>query len=90
MSITLQLKDWLEHPDFQACLAKLSTATTLPALVITALHMGLMVACRLLEAELTRRAEAPQTWPNCPHCGSRLHSKGYQRRQLQTLVGAIA
>lgn len=90
MSIALQLKDWLEHPDSQACLAELSTATTLPALVITALHIGLMVACWLLETELTRRAQAPQAWPNCPHCGSRLHSKGYQRRQIQTLVGAIA
>ncbi len=90
MSIALQLKHWLEHPDSQACLAELTTATTLPALVIAALHLGLMVACWLLEAELTRRAEAPQAWPNCPHCGSRLHSKGYQRRQIQTLVGAIA
>jgi hypothetical protein len=90
MSIAPRLADWLEHPDCQARLSALSTATPLPAMVMVALQVGLMVARWLLETELTRRAQAPQEWPNCPHCGSRLHSKGFQRRQIQTLVGAIA
>jgi hypothetical protein len=90
MSIAPQLRDWLEQPDRQARLATLSTAMTLPAMVMAALQVGLMVACWLLETELERRAQVPQVWPSCPHCGSRLHSKGCQRRQMQTLVGAIA
>ena len=90
MSIAPQLKDWLEPPECQARLSTLSTATTLPALVMAALQIGLMVARWLLEWELERRAQAPQEWPSCPHCGSRLHSKGFQGRQMQTLVGAIA
>lgn len=89
MIIAPQLKDWLEQPDRQACLSTLSTATTLPALVMAALHIGLMVARWLLEWELERRAQASQPWPTCPHCGSRLHSKGFQGRRMQTLVGTI-
>ncbi|PZU96830.1 MAG: hypothetical protein DCF32_21385 [Leptolyngbya sp.] len=58
-------------------------------MVMVALDVGLMVARWLLETELEHRAQAPQTWPTCPHCGRRLHSKGFQRRQMQTLVGAI-
>jgi len=90
MSIAPQLTDWLEDPDRQGHLSTVSTATTLPALVMAALHIGLMVARWLLEWELERRAQAPQEWPSCPHCGSRLHSKGFQGRQMQTLVGPIA
>jgi hypothetical protein len=90
MSIAPRLSDWLEQPAGQARLAALSTATPLPAMVMVALQVGLMVACWLLEMELEGRAQAPSEWPNCPHCGSRLHSKGFQRRQMQTLVGAIA
>lgn len=91
MSIASRLSDWLEQPDCQTTrLTALSAATTLPAMVTVALQVGLMVARWLLESELNRRAQAPQAWPNCPHCGSRLHSKGFLRRQMQTLVGAIA
>lgn len=90
MSIAPRLKDWLEEAESQGHLSPLSTATTLPALVMAALHIGLMMARWLLESELEGRAHAPQSWPSCPHCGSRLHSKGFQGRQMQTLVGPIA
>lgn len=90
MSIAPQISDWLEQPDSQVQLAALSAATPLPAMVMAALQVGLMIARWLLESELKRRAQAPQAWPTCPHCGRRLHSKGFQRRQMQTLVGAIA
>lgn len=90
MSIAPRLSDWLEQPESKDRLAALSAAMTLPGMVMVALQVGLMVARWLLETELTRRAQAPSDWPTCPHCGSRLHSKGFQRRQMQTLVGAIA
>lgn len=89
MSIAPQLSEWLEQPEQQAQLSVLSAATTLPEMVLWALQLGLALARWLLELELTRRAQAPSAWPNCPHCGSRLHSKGFQQRQMQTLVGAI-
>jgi len=90
MSIAPSLSEWLEQPERQARLSALSAATTLPEMVMVALQLGLMVARWLLETELTHQAQSPQAWPVCPHCGSRLHSKGFQRRQIQTLVGAIA
>jgi hypothetical protein len=89
MSIAPRLSEWLEQPERQAHLAALTAATTLPEMVLVALQVGLMVARWVLETELTGRAQAPQEWPNCPHCGSRLHSKGFQSRQMQTLVGSI-
>jgi hypothetical protein len=89
MSIAPSLSDWLEQPEQQARLSALSTATTLPEMVMVALQLGLMVACWGLETELTRRAQAPQAWMSCLHCGSRLHSKGFQSRQMQTLVGRL-
>jgi formate dehydrogenase maturation protein FdhE len=90
MSIAPRLSEWLEQPEQQARLSALSAATTLPEMVMVALQLGLMVARWWLESDLTRRAQAPEAWGNCPHCGSRLHSKGFQSRQMQTLVGAIA
>ena len=89
MSIAPQLSEWLEHPAQQAQLSALSAATTLPEMVLLALQLGLGLARWLLERDLTRRGEAAQSWGTCPHCGHRLHSKGFQRRQLQTLVGPI-
>lgn len=90
MSIAPQLSAWLEQPEQQAELSTLSSATTLAEMVLIALQLGLMVARWLLEKDLTRRAQAPQAWEHCPHCGHRLHSKGFQRRQMQTLVGTVA
>lgn len=90
MSIAYRLSEKLEQPDVQARLLPLTTVQSLAGMVLLALQVGLMMARWVLENELARRAEAPQLWPHCPHCGSRLHSKGFQLRQMETLVGAIA
>jgi hypothetical protein len=90
MSIAPNLTDWLERAESQTRLAALSAAMTLPEMVMVALQVGLMVARWLLETELMRRAQRPQDWGPCPHCGRRLQSKGFQQRQMQTLVGGIA
>ena len=47
-----------------------------------------MARC-LVEQELENRAQAPTEWPACPHCGRRLHSKGFQPRQMMTWLGVI-
>ena len=90
MSIAPQLNDWLEQPAQKTQLSALSAATTLPAMVLVALRLGLSLARWLLEQALTQRAQQPESFGNCPHCAHRLHSKGFQPRQLQTLVGPIA
>lgn len=90
MSIAHQLSEKLEQPELQGRFLSLSTAPTLAGMVLVALEVGLMMARWVLENELARWAAAPQVWPHCPHCGSRLQSKGFQSRQMETLVGAIA
>jgi hypothetical protein len=84
------MKDWLESPEAQGGVEALSKATSLGGMVLVALEFGLRVARWLLEQELTRRAQAPSAWPPCPHCGSRLHSKGFQPRRMRTLVGEVS
>jgi len=79
----------LATPQWQEQSAALQSAVSLSALVCQVLQMGLMLARWLLEAELERRAQEPCEWSSCPSCGHRLNSKGWQSRQLQTLVGQI-
>lgn len=79
----------LDTPLWQERIAALQSASSLSELVCQVLQMGLMLARWLLEAELDRRAQAPCEWWNCSACGHRLNSKGWQSRQVQTLVGQI-
>lgn len=78
-----------QNPEFQQRWQTLEQAQSLPALVCSALQLGLMIARRVLESELNRRAQVPTTWPECPHCGQRLRSKGLRSRQMTTLIGVI-
>ena len=86
MSVTSN--EWLklETSDWK----KLEAAMSLSQMVCVVLVMGLLLARKLLETELERRAQQHQEWPTCPSCGKRLHSKGWEPRQLQTLVGQIS
>lgn len=90
MSLSSTLSQWLERTECQEQFETLQAASRLPQMVYAALHLGLMLARWLLETELSARASAPETWPLCPNCGHRLQSKGFQPRQMQTLVGPIA
>jgi formate dehydrogenase maturation protein FdhE len=78
-----------EQSEWQQYCEQLREASSLSAIVWNALQMGLLLARLMVEQELTRRAEEPTAWGTCPTCGSRLHSKGWQSRQMQTLVGKI-
>jgi hypothetical protein len=78
-----------EQPEWQQHCEQLRAASSLSAIVWTALQMGLLLARLIVEQELTWRAHQPMTWGSCLTCGSRLHSKGWQSRQLQTGVGKI-
>lgn len=80
----LETAEWQEHS------AKLQAASSLSAMVCCVLQMGLMLARWLLEGELERRAQAPCEWSACPNCSHRLNSKGWQPRQIQTLVGLVS
>jgi tRNA(Ile2) C34 agmatinyltransferase TiaS len=89
MSVSLNLVTWLESTEWQERWESLKSASSLAQMVGIALQMGLMLARWLLEDELARRAEERRKWPLCPTCGKRMTSKGWQGRQMQTLVGVI-
>lgn len=81
---------WPDSPDWSEQTEALKAADRLPQMVVIALNLGLMFARWMLEGELERRAQGKSPWPDCVTCGKRLHSKGWEARQMQTLVGQVA
>jgi hypothetical protein len=73
-------------PDLTTALERLPHAATLTALVAAAWQVARVLACRLLEHELSRRATQPTSPGTCPQCGQRRQSKGRLPRQITTLV----
>lgn len=69
--------------------ADLQEIPTLAMLVIFVLKAIGPLAVTLIEEEVRRRAEQPEVWPRCPHCGQRLSSKGFKPRQIWTLAGLV-
>ena len=80
---------WPNSPEWREQAETLKAASRLPEMVLIALSLGLMFARWMLEGELERRAKEKSPWPDCVSCGKRLHSKGWEVRQLQTLVGHV-
>jgi hypothetical protein len=77
------------HPEWQQYWKQMTEAEHLSAMVWVALQMGLFIARRVVEQELGYRAARSTAWGHCPQCDTRLHSKGWQARSLQTVVGKI-
>lgn len=89
MSVTSLDQLCIDQPEWTQRCADLETAQSLSAMVWIALQMGLLVARLLVESKLSDRAQNPVSWGDCPSCGHRLQSKGWQPRQIETLVGKI-
>jgi hypothetical protein len=89
MNITSLEQLCIHQPEWNQRLEELQTAQSLSAMVWIALQMGLLVARLLVESTLLDRAKKPVPWGECPRCGHRLQSKGWQPRQLETVVGTI-
>jgi hypothetical protein len=79
----------LEQAEWQQYREQLAEAKQLSGMIWIALQMGLWMARQLLEQELGQRAAQATHWGNCSTCGTRLHSKGWQARSLETIVGKI-
>lgn len=78
-----------EQPEWEQYCQQMADAQHLSGIVWIALQMGLFIARHLVQQELGHRAAQATLWGNCEQCGTRLHSKGWQGRTLQTLVGKI-
>lgn len=89
MTLTPTFPDLIASAEYQEQAKALQAAPSLSQMVCIVVQMGLFLARWLLEAELSRRAQEPVEWSTCSACGHRLHSKGWQVRQMQTRVGEI-
>mgnify|MGYP001008429427 CR=1 FL=1 len=59
------------------------------SIVLISFQIGLALAVRIMQIELTDRAQKPTKWPNCPICGTRLRSKGLVSRMMHTIIGIV-
>jgi len=75
--------------EWQTMFDELEKATTLSLLIIAAWQLARVLAVRMVEETLTRRAQAKTEWESCPKCGKRLHSKGSAPRQIKSIIGDI-
>lgn len=78
-----------ESQQWQQLCKKLELTVSLTALVLTAWQMGLLIAKAIVEQQLAERAQIPTQWTRCSTCGTPLHSKGFVKRQMLTLVGPV-
>ena len=68
---------------------ELEKATTLSLLIIAAWQLARVLAVKMVEETLTKRAQAKTEWEPCPKCGKRLQSKGPAPRQIKSIIGDI-
>jgi hypothetical protein len=76
-------------PSLQELMEAIENASTLTLLILAAWRLARVLAVRIVEEALTERAQHPAQWSNCPKCGKRLHSKGFVRRQITSVIGVI-
>ena len=77
-------------PEILELLEKLRNSSKIAVMVIVGLQLARLLAVKLVEQELARRAQQPTQWSACPECDTRLGSKGQKPRQLDTIIGRIS
>jgi hypothetical protein len=77
------------NPEWQVMFDELEQAATLSLLIIAAWQLARVLAVKMVEETLTKRAQAPTMWESCPKCGKRLQSKGTAPRQIKSILGDI-
>ena len=85
----LCLSDSIGHNDLyvQSELGRVEQAQTLTALLLAAWSLARVVVINVVESVLHERAQRPTSWPPCPVCGQRLHSQGFAKREVTSLLG---
>lgn len=77
------------NPEWQTMFDELAETTTLSLLIVTAWQLARVLAVRMVEETLARRAQVKTEWEPCPKCGKRLQSKGFKPRQIKSIIGDI-
>jgi len=76
-------------PEWQTQFDELENAPTLALLIMAAWQLDRVLAVRLVEEILTKRAQVKTEWELCPKCGKRLQSKGFKPRRIKSIIGEI-
>jgi len=77
------------NPEWQTKLDELANAPRLSLLIMAAWQLARVLAVRLVEETLTKRAQTKTEWERCLQCGKRLRSKGFKPRQIKSIIGDI-
>ena len=79
----------IDQPEWDQHYQNLQRAKRLSRMVCIALQTGLFIARLVVQESLSQRSQQAQSWGDCPTCGHRLQSKGWQSGQMETLIGKI-
>lgn len=88
MSVLLQSIREID-PSWEALIEDIENAISLSQMLIAAWHLVRVLVVQIVEEELHTRAQQKPVWEACPSCGRRLQSKGFEARQLKSLLGVI-
>ncbi len=78
-----------KEPALQTLVQAIENAPTFTELILSAWHLAMALAVKIVEDELNRRAQKKTLWEQCSHCGHSLQSKGFLKREIKTLIGKI-
>jgi hypothetical protein len=78
-----------DDPSLQQGLQTAYDATNLTELILAAWALARVMAIEVVESVLREWASCPTPWPSCPTCGHVLHSKGFVKREVKSLLGVI-
>ena len=73
----------------QEWVVAIEQASSLGAMMWAAWQLARVLAVRLVEEELKKRAQGPTEWPTCEVCGKQLESKGFVERTSRGLIGIV-
>jgi hypothetical protein len=76
-------------PELQDKLEEIETAVSLGAMLAGGWVLACWLAVRVVESVIEERAKAKTEWGECPLCGRRLESKGFESRQIKSMFGMI-
>lgn len=78
-----------DDPSLQQGLQRAYHATNLTELIVAAWALAHVLAVQVVESVLREWASRPTPWPPCPACGTTLHSQGFAKREVKSLLGVI-
>jgi hypothetical protein len=77
------------EPSLQELIEATENSSTLTLLILSAWRLARVLAVKIVEEILIERSQRPTQWPDCPRCGKRMHSKGFVRRQITSIIGVV-